>query len=133
MAGELELTAILCTMLLGGTPEVSHGYSVGYDLHRIRVDCETNTHVIEVGLDKRSSLDSVQQALFAGSVTGKTPMVIVIDTDGREGPFELRVRTAAQLAGVAYRTYDEAFLIRWRMTSWLRQIRPRPRPEEPPS
>ena len=57
----------------------------------------------------------------------------MIDTDGREGPFELRVRTAAQLAGVAYRTYDEAFLIRWRMTSWLRQSRPRPRPEEPPS
>ncbi|WP_124111023.1 hypothetical protein [Palleronia sp. THAF1] len=123
MASELDLAAILCSLVLGGTPEVSHPYSVGYDLHRIRVDCETDTHVIEVGLDKRSSLDSVQQALFAASLTGKKPMVVMIDTDAREGPFELRVRTAAQMVEIERRTYDADFLIRWQMTSWLREIR----------
>ena len=123
MATELDLAAILCTLVLGGEPEVTHAYPVGYDVHRIRVDCETDTHVIEVGLDKRSSLDSVQQALFASSVTGKIPMVVMIDTDAREGPYELRVKTAAQMVGVERQTVDADWLIRWRMTSWLRQIR----------
>ncbi|MBJ3762662.1 hypothetical protein ILP92_07895 [Maribius pontilimi] len=122
MAYETELAAILCSLILGGEAEVSHPYSVGYDLHRIRVDCETDTQVVEVGKDKRSSLDSVQQALFASELTGKTPMVVMIDTDGREGPFELRVRTVAQSLGVPYRTYTQDYLIRWKMTSWLREM-----------
>ena len=112
MAGEVELAAILCTLILGGEPEVSHGYSVGYDLHRIRVDCETETAVIEMGLDKRSSLDSVQQAIFAGSLTGKTPVVILFDTDGQEGPYEMRVRTVSDLAGVDYLVWDADALLR---------------------
>lgn len=126
MAQELELAAILCALVFGGQTEVSHGYSVGYDLHRIRVDCETDTQVIEVGLDKRSSLDSVQQALFAASLTGKTPVVVLVDTDGREGPFELRVRTVAEMIGVDYRSVTADELIRLRMTSWLRDRRALP-------
>jgi len=120
MFHELELAAILCSFVLFGQTEVSHGYSVGYDLHRIRVDCETDDQVIEVGLDKRSSLDSVQQALFAAHLTGKTPVVALVDTDGREGPYELRIKTAARLAGVQYTTYKIDALIRLRMTSYLR-------------
>jgi hypothetical protein len=122
MRFESELAGILCAMILGGETEVSHAYSVGYDLHRIRVDCETADRVVEVGLDKRSSLDSVQQALFAASLTGKTPVVALIDTDGREGPYELRIRTAAKMAGVEYRSYSRHALIRMQMTWWLRSL-----------
>jgi hypothetical protein len=118
--GEIFFASILCSLLMGGESEVSHGYSAGYDLHRIRVDCETTEHVLEIGLDKRSSLDSVQQALFAAHLTGKSPMVVMIDTDGREGPYELRVRTAAEMAGVEYRAYHSNFLVRWQMTDYLR-------------
>ena len=117
---ELVYSAILCGMLFGGETEVSHAYAVGYDLYRIRTDCETADEVFEVGLDKRSSLDSVQQALFAAELTGKTPVVVLVDTDGREGRFELRIRRAAARAGVEYRVYSKSFLIRWRMTSYLR-------------
>ncbi|WP_226779494.1 hypothetical protein [Oceaniglobus trochenteri] len=124
MPYETEIAAILCSFVLGGETEVSHGYSVGYDLHRIRVDCETATQVVEVGMDKRSSLDSLQQALFAASLTGKTPIIAMIDTDGREGQYELRIRTAAQMVGVEYRSYHLDALIRLRMTSWMRDRPP---------
>lgn len=127
MPFEADLIPILCTMMLGGAPEQPVPYNVGYDLHHIRVDCVTDTAVIEVGLDKRSSLDSVQQALFAAHLTGKAPQVILIDTDGREGPFELRVKIAAGAAGVAYSVQQLDFLIRWQMTHYLRN-RPAPRP-----
>lgn len=117
---ELGLAAIFCTLIAGGEPEARHGYSAGYDLHRIRVDCETATEVIEVGLDKRSSLDSVQQALFAAYLTGKRPVVLMIDRDGRTGPYETRIKAAAAMAGVEYRELSANFLIRWQMTSYLR-------------
>lgn len=117
---ELGLAAIFCTLLAGGEPEATHGYSAGYDLHRIRIDCETETEVIEVALDKRGALDSVQQALFAAHLTGKAPVVLMIDRDGRTGPYETRIKAAAQMAGVAYREIDADFLIRWQMTSYLR-------------
>ena len=98
------------------------------NLHKVRVDCETDTHVIEVGLDKRSSMDSVHQAIFAASLTGKSPMVLMIDTDGREDRYEFQVRTVAQASGVDYRVYDEDFLIRWQMTRYLRNYRAAPEP-----
>lgn len=123
--GELFFASILCSLILGGESEVTHPYGVGFDLHRIRTDCETPHEVLEIGLDKRSSLDSVQQALFAAHLTGKAPMVVMIDTDGREGPYELRVRVAAEMAGVEYRSYQGDFLIRWQMTDYLRNY-PRP-------
>ena len=109
---ESHFIAMMCGLVLGGEPEVVHAYSVGFDLHRIRVDCETESHVIEVGRDTRSSLDSIQQALFAAQLTGKEPMVVLVDTDEREGPFELRVRTVAEMVGVEYRVYGEDFLVR---------------------
>lgn len=117
---ELILAAIFCIQMLGGETEVPHAYTVGYDLHRIRVDCETETAVIEVGLDKRRSLDSIHQALFAATLTGKRPEVMIIDTDGREDQFEYQIRTVAAATGVDYRVLDKDFLIRWRMTDYLR-------------
>ncbi|GAA6199530.1 hypothetical protein [Aquicoccus sp. SU-CL01552] len=121
---ELALAAIFCTLMIRGTPEVSHPYSVGYDLHRIRVDCETETQVIEVGLDKRSSIDSVHQTVFAATLTGKSPMVLIIDTDGREDRYEFQIRTVAQTLGVAYKVLDRDYLIRWQMTEYLRNYHP---------
>ncbi|QBF30909.1 hypothetical protein [Thalassococcus sp. S3] len=126
--GEIALAAIFCTLIAGGETERSHGYSVGYDLHRVRVDCETASHVIEVGLDRRSSLDSVQQALFAAHLTGKHPQVLLIDTDGRVGPYETRIRAAAEMAGVRYHSMSRDYLIRWQMTHWLRSYDPLDRP-----
>jgi hypothetical protein len=73
----------------------------------IRVDVETDEFVIEGGLDKRSSLDSVQQALFAAQLTGKKPVVVIYDTDGEEGRFEFRVKIAAEAAGVKYFNLSE--------------------------
>ena len=121
---ELGLAAIFCTLIAGGETEVTHAYSAGYDLHRIRVDCETGDEVIEVGLDKRSALDSVQQALFAAHLTGKKPVILIIDRDGRMGPYETRIQIAARAAGVEFRSISYDFLIRWQMTSWLRSYLP---------
>lgn len=119
---EAEAILILCAML-GGEPEVRHTYTIDDGGHHVRLDCETDTHAIEVGLDKRSSLDSVQQAEFAGWLAGKEPMVILIDRDGVEGAIEYRVKTAARRMGVVYRTYSEDFLLRWRMAEFFRQRR----------
>ena len=96
---------------LGGVAEVRHYYFVGDKRHYIIVDIETAEYVIEAGLDKRSSLDSVQQAVFASISSGKTPKVIIYDTDGREGRFEYRIRRAAQKLGVAYESISVARLI----------------------
>ena len=56
--GEVALAAILCLMLERKT-ETVYPYSMATGTREIRVDCETAEHVIEVGLDRRSSYDSV--------------------------------------------------------------------------
>ena len=85
----------LLAEVLKGRAETTHSY--GYDGGRatIRVDIETDRYVVEGGLDKRSSLDSIQQALFASTVTGKEPVVVIYDTDGKEGKFEYRIKVSA--------------------------------------
>ena len=89
---------------LQGQTEVRLNYRVpesgirGY----VVIDIETNDMVIEGGLDKRSSLDSIQQALFASVVTGKTPAVAIYDTDGVWGKIEHRVSAAAKAVGVRF-------------------------------
>ncbi len=122
--GEIVLAAIYCTLIaLGGQPEATHHYSAGGNPHKIRVDCETPSEVIEVGLDKRSSLDSIQQALFAAHLTGKRPVVLIINSDGCTREYETRIRAAARMAGVRYISIHRDSLIRWRMTHWLRNRR----------
>ena len=66
------------------------------------IDIETAEMVIEGGLDKRSSLDGVQQALFASTITGKLPAVAIYDTDGVWGKIEHRIHTAAKAANVKF-------------------------------
>jgi hypothetical protein len=128
MAGmtEADLIPILCSLMLSGTPEARVEYSIAEGTHHIRVDCLTETHGIEIGLDgRRSSLDSVQQALFAAALTGRAPMVVLIDTDGAEDAVEYRVETAARAAGVTYRVVDVDFLVRLQMTAHFRAMRER--------
>ena len=99
--GEAAYNARFCAAV-GGQTEVRHGYSYPGGQSYVLVDCETADTVYEGGLDKRSSLDSVQQALFASAVTGKEPVVVVYDTDGKDGRFEHRIRVACERAGVEF-------------------------------
>ena len=101
---EADYNALFC-QAVGGELEVIHSYSFGVGSSDVYVDCETAHTVWEGGLDKRTSLDSIQQALFFHYVTGKTPAVVIYDTDGVEGRYEYRIRIAAELAGVRYETY----------------------------
>ena len=96
---------------VGGDRETRHNYTLGY----IRIDCETDTRVYEGGLDKRSSLDSIQQALFASFITGKEPWVVIYDTDALEGKWELRIREAARIAGVKFiKVHADGLEVLWR-------------------
>ena len=90
---------------VGGVTETRHTYTYDGGNSFVKVDCETDTTVYEGGLDKRSSLDSVQQALFFSVLTGKAPVVVIYDTDGKEGRFEYRIRTACRKAGVQYEVF----------------------------
>ena len=87
---------------VGGQTEVRHSYTFPTGTGYVRVDCETDDTVYEGGLDKRSSLDSVQQALFFSVLTGKRPVVVIYDTDGKVGRFEYRIRIACEMAGVEF-------------------------------
>ena len=90
---------------VGGVTETRHTYTYNGGSSFVRVDCETGTMVYEGGLDKRSSLDSVQQALFFSVLTGKAPAVVIYDTDGKEGRYEYRIRAACRKAGVQYEVF----------------------------
>ena len=102
---ESDFNTIFCAEV-GGEQEVRLDYSYGLGESYVVADCVTDTHAWEGGLDRRSSLDSVQQALFFSALTGKEPGVVLYDTDGTEGQYEYRIRIAAQLAGVEYVSYD---------------------------
>ncbi len=118
---EADLIPIICALLLGGTPEYRVAYDINEGQHSVRMDCLTSEHAIEIGLDdRRSSYDSVHQAIFYAHLTERAPMVIMIDTNGVEDNAEFQVRTVAQALDVDYRSYDLDFLIRWQMTSYLR-------------
>ncbi|MFC3615214.1 hypothetical protein ACFORG_15735 [Lutimaribacter marinistellae] len=116
--GEVELAALLCAFLAGSDAETRQYFDVNGISRYVRVDCETESHVIEIGLDgKSSSRDSVHQALFAASLTGKSPAVILIDRDGHEGRFEYEMRKVAPAAGVIYVTCSQAAIERWSATA----------------
>ncbi|MCB4456060.1 hypothetical protein [Leisingera sp. McT4-56] len=100
---EAYFIALLCSALFGGQPERVHDFTYPGGAASIRTDCENENRVIEFGLDKRSSLDSLQQALFAAEITGKEPVVVLIDTDGKMGRFEWRIARAANIADVPIR------------------------------
>ncbi|MBF9034485.1 hypothetical protein HKCCE2091_09560 [Rhodobacterales bacterium HKCCE2091] len=118
---EFEFIPIVCGLILGGAWEQTEAYGIHAGDHRIRADCVTETHAVEIGLDdRRSSYDSVHQAIFAAHLTGREPMVVIIDTNGIEDAAEYQVETVARLAGVEYRVYDRDYLLRVQMTEPFR-------------
>ena len=88
---------------LGGRSEVVYDYDyTPTETSEIRIDIETDDYVIEGGKDKRSSLDSVQQAVFASILSGKKPAVAIYDTDGKWGQYEHRIWIVAKELGIRY-------------------------------
>lgn len=57
----------------------------------IQIDIVTDEYVIEGRKDKRSGLDSIQQAVFASTLADKKPAATIYDADGRWGKYENRV------------------------------------------
>jgi len=103
---ETDYNALFCDEV-GGEQETRHNYTYGEgQTGYVVVDCETDVVVWECGLDKRSSLDSVQQALFFSAITGKLPAVVIYDTDNEIGPIEHQIEVAAELAGVHFEIYQ---------------------------
>ncbi len=121
---EADLIPIICMALFAGEPEVRVNYTIDDGTHYIRADCITDTHAIEIGLDdRRSSFDSVHQAIFAAHLTDRLPMVVMVDTNGVEERAEFQVETVARQLGVAYLVFDLDFLIRMQMTAPFRTRR----------
>lgn len=89
---------------VGGQTEVRHDYAYPTGESYVLVDCETEDTVYEGGKDTRSSLDSIQQALFFAHLTGKEPAVVIYDTDGKRGRFEHRIETVCEMVGVEFLT-----------------------------
>lgn len=119
--GEVHLAALVCAFLAGSEDETRKYFDVNGLPRFVRVDCETDGHVIEIGLDgKASARDSLHQALFAAHLTGKTPVVLLIDRDGFEGRYEYELRQTTAATGVIYATCHEDFILRWAATSGLR-------------
>ncbi len=87
---------------VGGEREVRHTYHYPGGSSYITVDCETADVVIEGGRDTRSSLDSLQQAVFASTLSGKEPRIVIYNSDNTIGRYEHRIEKAAQVAGVDY-------------------------------
>lgn len=92
---------------LGGTSEKALTYQFKDSFGQtasgtVRIDIETASEVIEGGLDKRSSLDSIQQAIFASTLTGKKPAVAIYDSDGNWGKIEHRIQTVAKSLRVKF-------------------------------
>ena len=117
---EADAILILCAML-GGEPEHRASYTLDAVSTYVRIDCITDTHAIEVGLDRsRGAYDSLHQATFNAYLTDRLPMVIMIDTDGIENQYEYQVETVARQYGVEYAVWDEDRLIRWQMTAPFR-------------
>ena len=58
--------------------------------------------VLHVCLDKRSSLDSIQQAVFASTLTGKKPVVAIYDTNGSLDKYEHIIFSSAKKLGVKF-------------------------------
>ena len=86
---------------LGGRTEVTYNYDYNINgsaprIASIRIDIVTDKYVIEGGLDKRSSLDSIQQAVFASTLTGKIPAVTIYDTNGTWGKYAYWTLTEAE-------------------------------------
>ncbi|MEL7466833.1 MAG: hypothetical protein AAFN27_00165 [Pseudomonadota bacterium] len=122
---EVFFAGLLCALLGGADAETAMKFDNQGSERGIRVDCETPTHVIEIGMDHtNSSRDSIHQAVFASVLTDKIPMVILIDADGNEGRYEQEMRLVTERLGIAYHRCKRDFLVRWSSTSALRGFNP---------
>lgn len=127
--GEVALAALLCGYLAGSATEERHYFDVYGFKRYVRVDCETDTHVIEIGLDGTDSArDSIHQALFAAKLSkGKIPAVVLIDQydedDERyEGRFEYEMRQVTGMLGMAYVRCSETWIENWRYRRGMRVV-----------
>lgn len=93
---------------LNGAREVKLEYQLPNSklTNYVAIDIVTDQFVIEGGLDKRSSLDSIQQALFASTLSGKQPAVAIYDTDGKWGKYEHRIFEATKKIGMTFIWFD---------------------------
>ena len=92
---------------LGGITEVAYNYDYNINgstsrIEYIIVDIVTDKYVIEGGLDERNSLDSIQQAVFASTISGKTPAIAIYDTNGSWDKYEHRMYTSAKALGIKF-------------------------------
>jgi hypothetical protein len=98
-----DMFNLILARKLGGKTEVTYEYIFGQNnAGSIRVDIVTDEYVIEGGKDTRSSLDSIQQSVFASTVTNKKPAVAIFDTDGVWGKYEHRIWAASNKLGVKF-------------------------------
>ncbi len=123
---ETAIAILLCNLLNGGETEQRVYFpNLGEDRY-VKVDCETPTHVIEIGMDgKADARDSVHQAVFSSLFTGKTPMVIIIDQDGVEGRYEYEIRRVSEHLGIAFGSCKGRFLQAWSASSPFRNVKGR--------
>ena len=56
------------------------------------MDIITGKYVIEGVKDKRSSLESIQQTVFASKISGKLPAVLIYDADNVWVVYEHRLK-----------------------------------------
>lgn len=126
---EMAIALLLCNLLNGGETEVRHTFPNLDQPRSVRVDCETPTHVIEIGLDGTpSSRDSVHQAVFAAFLTysennPKRSMVIMIDRDGVEDRWEYETRIVTMALGIPYGRCKANFLSSWSASAPFRKAR----------
>ena len=110
MTSEHQFNKALASLLNGKT-EISFSYNFSDEAMKlvsgyIRIDIENDDYVIEGGLDKRSSLDSIQQAVFASVLAGKKAAVAVYDTDGKWGKIEHRIWVVSERLGIKFIWFD---------------------------
>ena len=108
LAGSLAMfSANAVELAVSGKTEVTYNYDYNINgsspsIASIRIDIVTDEYVIEGGLDKRSSLDSIQQAVFASTLTGRKPAVAIYDTNDSWGKYEHRIYSSAKKLGIKF-------------------------------
>lgn len=122
--GEVFYSMALCAALFGGHAEVSTTIRLAEDTGRVRADCITETHYIEIGFDNTASArDSVHQAIFGADLRGLSPMVVILDRDGIEDTHQYELERVAALTGTAFRVIPVNLALRLAMTRHFRQQR----------
>ncbi|MEJ6395346.1 hypothetical protein V8J82_18940 [Gymnodinialimonas sp. 2305UL16-5] len=126
MFNELFYSVALCSAMFGGESEIRTDIELVHDTGRIRADCITDTHYIEVGLDNTaSSRDSIVQAVTGAVLNDLEPMVVVIDRDGIEDTHQWELEVTASRADVVFRVVHVNTALRTAIARHSRQMRAR--------